>query len=306
MQETKFVRVLTRREVLALAFGAMVGWSWVGLAADWIKSAGTLGAILAFITGGGIMIVIGLTYAELASALPYAGGEHVYSQRALGSVASFICTWSIILGYVSVVTFEAVALPTVLDSLIPGLDKIFLWNVAGWDVYLTWVLVGVAGSVGMTVLNVRGVRMAAVLQTVVVGLILLVGLGFILGSVFGGNTSNLEPLFEDGFSGMTLVLVMVPVMFVGFDTIPQAAEEINLPFRDIGSVLMLSVFMGVAWYSLIILGVGLMLGPEEYESTDLAAAEANSMIYGSFGRFAMLSAGLAVIITSWNASFRWR
>ena len=101
MQETKFVRVLTRREVLALAFGAMVGWSWVVLSADWIKSAGTIGAILAFITGGGIMIVIGLTYAELASALPFAGGEHVYSQRALGSVASFICTWSIILGYVS-------------------------------------------------------------------------------------------------------------------------------------------------------------------------------------------------------------
>ena len=282
MQETKFVRVLTRREVLALAFGAMVGWSWVVLSADWIKSAGTIGAILAFITGGGIMIVIGLTYAELASALPFAGGEHVYSQRALGSVASFICTWSIILGYVSVVTFEAVALPTVLDSLIPGLDKIYLWNVAGWDVYLTWVLVGVAGSVGMTVLNVRGVRMAAVLQTVVVGLILLVGLAFILGSVFSVNTSNLEPLFEDGFSGMTLVLVMVPFMFVGFDTIPQAAEEINLPFRDIGTVLMLSVFMGVAWYSLIILGVGLMLGPEEYESTDLAAAEANSIISVSY------------------------
>ena len=301
MQETKFLRVLTRREVLALAFGAMVGWSWVVLTADWIKSAGTLGAILAFLAGGGIMIVIGLTYAELASALPFAGGEHVYSQRALGSVASFICTWSIILGYVSVVTFEAVALPTVLDSLIPGLDKILLWSVAGWDVYLTWVLVGVAGSVGMTVLNVRGVRMAAVLQTVVVGLILIVGLGFILGSVTGGNTNNLEPLFKDGFSGITLVLVMVPFMFVGFDTIPQAAEEINLPFRDIGTVLMLSVFMGVAWYSLIILGVGLMLDPEGYESIELAAANANSMIYGNFGRFAMLSAGLAGIITSWNA-----
>ena len=283
MQETKFLRVLSRREVLALAFGAMIGWSWVVLSADWIKSAGTIGAIMAFLGGGVAMTVIGLTYAELASALPFAGGEHVYSERALGSVASFICTWSIILGYVSVVTFEAVALPTVLDSLIPGLDRVYLWSVAGWDVYLTWVLVGVAGSVGMTVLNVRGVRMAAVLQTVVVGLILLVGLAFILGSVVAGNTSNLEPLFEDGFSGITLVLVMVPFMFVGFDTIPQAAEEINLPFRDIGTVLMLSVFMGVAWYSLIILGVGLMLGPEEYESTDLAAAEANSMIYGSFG-----------------------
>ena len=200
MQETKFLRVLSRREVLALAFGAMVGWSWVVLSADWIKSAGTIGAIMAFLGGGVVMTVIGLTYAELASALPFAGGEHVYSERALGSVASFVCTWSIILGYVSVVTFEAVALPTVLDSLIPGLDRVYLWSVAGWDVYLTWVLVGVAGSAGMTILNIRGVRMAAVLQTVVVGLILLIGLAFILGSVARGNTDSLQPFIEDGFS----------------------------------------------------------------------------------------------------------
>ena len=216
MQETKFLRVLSRKEVLALAFGAMVGWSWVVLSADWIQAAGTLGAVLAFLVGGLIMLVIGLTYAELASALPFAGGEHVYSQRALGSLASFICTWSIILGYVSVVTFEAVALPTVLGSFIPGLDKVYLWTVAGWDVYLTWVLVGVAGSLGMTILNIRGVRAASFVQIAVVGIILCVGLAFVLGSISLGDTDNLIPFFEDGFSGITLVLAMVTFMFVWF------------------------------------------------------------------------------------------
>jgi len=100
--ETHFLRVLGRKEVLALAFGAMIGWSWVVLSGTWIYSAGTVGAILAFLFGGLVMLVIGLTYAELASALPFAGGEHVYSHRALGTGASFICTWAIILGYVSV------------------------------------------------------------------------------------------------------------------------------------------------------------------------------------------------------------
>ena len=299
--QTSFLRVLGRRDALALAFGAMIGWSWVVLSATWIQSAGTLGAIIAFLFGGSIMIVIGLTYAELASALPFAGGEHVYSERALGSGASFICTWSIILGYVSVVTFEAVALPTVLDSLIPGLDKFYLWTVAGWDVYLTWVLVGVAGAVLMTLVNIRGVRMAAVVQSTVVGVILLVGALFVLGSLTGGDTENFRPLFQDGISGITLVLVMVPFMFVGFDTIPQAAEEIDLPFRDIGSVLMLSVFMAIAWYSLIVVGVGLMLNVDQFGDSDVIAAEANSLIYGEFGRLAMLGAGLAGIITSWNA-----
>ena len=299
--QTNFLRVLGRRDALALAFGAMIGWSWVVLSATWIQSAGTLGAIIAFLFGGSIMIVIGLTYAELASALPFAGGEHVYSDRALGSGASFICTWSIILGYVSVVTFEAVALPTVLDSLLPGLDKFYLWTVAGWDVYLTWVMVGVAGAVVMTLVNIRGVRMVAVVQSTVVGVILLVGGFFVLGSLTVGDTENFRPLFQDGISGITLVLVMVPFMFVGFDTIPQAAEEIDLPFRDIGSVLMLSVCIAIAWYSLIVVGVGLMLNVEQFGDTEVIAAEANSLVYGELGRAAMLGAGLAGIITSWNA-----
>ena len=300
-QEVKFLRVLGRSEVFTLAFGAMIGWSWVVLSGTWISSAGTAGAIIAFLFGGAIILVIGLTYAELAAAMPLAGGEHVYSHRALGAGASFICTWAIILGYVSVVTFEAVALPTVLDSLIPGLDKIFLWQIAGWDVYLSWVLTGVAGSMLMTYLNIRGVRMAAVVQSVVVLAILIVGVLFVSGAAVIGSTSNLEPLFQDGLSGIALVLVMVPFMFVGFDTIPQAAEEINLPYKDIGSVLMLSVAMAIAWYSLIVLGVGLSLDEAAIVNGEVVTADANAAVYGEPGRIGLLVAGLAGIITSWNA-----
>jgi basic amino acid/polyamine antiporter, APA family len=299
--KSDFSRVLGRREVLALAFGAMVGWSWVVLSGTWIGSAGTLGAIIAFLFGGAVIMVIGLTYAELASALPFAGGEHVYSHRALGAGASFFCTWSIILGYVSVVTFEAVALPTVLDSLIPGLDKIYLWQVAGWDVYLTWVLTGVAGAVIMTVLNIYGVRMAAIVQSVVVLLILVAGVIFVSGAVFTGDAANMEPLVIEGLSGISLVLVMVPFMFVGFDTIPQAAEEIDLPYRDIGKVLMVSVAMAVAWYGFIVLGVGLVLEPQVLTSSDVVTAEAGAAVFGISGRLLLLLAGLAGIITSWNA-----
>lgn len=298
---TQFLRVLGRREVLALAFGAMIGWSWVVLSGTWITSAGTLGAIVAFIVGGAAILLIGLTYAELASALPFAGGEHVYSERALGPGASFICTWGIILGYVSVVTFEAVALPTVLDSLIPGLDKVYLWTIAGWDVYLSWVLVGVAGAVTMTVLNVVGVRMVALVQSVVVLAILLVGVLFVTGALFTGEVSNMQPLFKDGVSGITLVLVMVPFMFVGFDTIPQAAEEIDLPFKDIGAVLMISVAMAIVWYGLIVLGVGLVLDEAAINSAEVVTAVANTAIYGEVGGTVLLVAGLAGIITSWNA-----
>lgn len=153
----------------------------------------------------------------------------------------------------------------------------------------------------MTYINIRGVSVAAVLQSTVVGVILLVGVVFISGSLLVGDTQNLQPLFQDGISGISLVLAMVPFMFVGFDTIPQAAEEIDLPFKDIGSLIMVSVFMAIAWYSLIVVGVGFMLNSDQFGNTGIIVAEANSRIYGETGRVAILIAGLAGIITSWNA-----
>ena len=299
--KTRFLRVLGRRDILALAFGAMIGWSWVVLTGAWIGSAGTMGAITAFVIGGVAILLISLIYAELASALPFAGGEHVYSERALGSGASFVCTWGIILGYASVVTFEAVALPTVLDSLIPGLDKVYLWQIAGWDIYLSWVLVGVLGAAIMTIVNVLGVRMVALVQSVVVIAILLVGVLLVSGSMVTGDINNMQPLFKDGVVGITLVLVMVPFMFVGFDTIPQVAEEVDLPFRDIGVVLIASVAMAIVWYGLIILAVGLVLDPTAIDASTTVTAAANARIYGEVGGTVLLVAGLAGIITSWNA-----
>lgn len=298
---SRLIRVLGRRDVIALAFGAMIGWSWVVLSGTWIGAAGTGGAILAFLVGGGAIAIVGLTYAELASALPFAGGEHVYSLRALGRRASFVCTWAIILGYVSVIAFEAVALPTVLSSLVPGLDRVYLWSVAGWDVTLTWVLTGVAGAVIMTGLNILGVKPVAVLQTVVVGLILVVGLLFMVGATATGSMANLQPLFADGAGGIAVVLVMVPFMFVGFDIIPQAAEEIDLPFRDIGHALILSVLMAIVWYGLIILAVGLVADQTLISTSEVPTADANALIYGEWGGTLLLLTGLAGILTTWNA-----
>ncbi len=300
-QQSSFLRVLGRRDVVALAFGAMIGWSWVVLTGTWITYAGVLGAITAFLVGGGAIAVVGLTYAELSSALPFAGGEHVYSERALGYRASFICTWAIILGYMSVIAFEAVALPTVMDSLVPGLDVGYLWTVAGWDVYATWVATGIAGAVIMTTLNVIGVKFVAIVQTTVVLMILVVGFFFVSGAGVNGSLSNLDPLFAEGVTGITSVLVMVPFMFVGFDIIPQAAEEIDLPYRDIGTAIILSVMMAIAWYALIIIGVGLVMDGEALAGADLVTAEANGVIYGDLGKTVLLVTGLAGIVTSWNA-----
>lgn len=302
MADGRLIRVVKSREVIALAFGAMIGWSWVALTGNWIDRAGSAGAMLAFVIGGIAVVLVGLTYAELASAMPQAGGEHVYSRRALGATASFICTWAIILGYVSVVAFEAVALPTVVDYLVPGFSRGYLWTVAGWDVHLTWVLVGVVASIVMTAINIVGIRTAAKLQFLATMLVIAVGLLLIGGAAGAGAAANMHPLFDNGAKGLLGVLVMVPFMFVGFDVIPQSAEEVNVPFADIGRLLMVSIFMAVLWYVLIIAAVSMGLSQTERAASNLPTADATAAIFeGKWAASLLVVGGIGGILTSWNA-----
>ncbi len=302
MADSRFQRVINRRQVFALAFGAMIGWSWVALTGVWIINAGSVGAMLAFVAGGASLVFVGLTYAELASAMPRVGGEHVYSYRALGRTASFVCTWAILLGYVSVVAFEAVALPTVLEYLVPNFSRGYLWTVAGWDVNATWVLTGAAAAVAMIVINIIGIRTAAKLQFFVVCIVLLSGIALVGGAASSGDSANAAPLFAGGLAGSLSVLVMVPFMFVGFDVIPQSAEEINLPFGDIGHVLILSVALAVLWYVLVILAVGVAIPADQIRDSRLPTADAAAAVLGgTLAGKLLVVGGVAGILTSWNA-----
>lgn len=302
MAKGQFVRVVNQPQLLALAFGAMVGWSWVALSGTWIEGAGGVGAMLAFLAGGISLVFVGLTYAELASAMPQAGGEHVYSHRALGATASFICTWAILLGYVSVVAFEAVALPTVIEYLLPGFSRGYLWTVAGWDVNASWVSVGVAAAIVMTFINIIGIATAAKLQSLVVLIVLLSGLLIMGGALSEGSVSNMQPFVNNGTGGVLGVLIMVPFMLVGFDVIPQSAEEVNIPFEAIGRAVVWSVVIAVAWYTMIISAVSMGLPAAERSVSSLPTADAAAALLGGkwAGNFLVIG-GIAGILTSWNA-----
>lgn len=328
MSNQDFAKVLGKKEAFTLAFGAMIGWGWIVLSGDWVQDAGSLGATLALAFGAVIIMFIGLCYAELCSAMPYEGGEHIFSYRAMGHSASFLCTWAIILGYVSVVAFEAVALPTVLDNLIPGYQKGYMWNLMGQpqntkdvvagirsgDVYFTWVLVGMLGTVAVTWLNYVGIQTAAKFQTFVTWLIVIVGVAFVVAAPFGGDISNLQPFFNENpregspfpaiLANMLPVLMMVPFMFVGFDVIPQAAAEINLPQREIGKMLLWSVVAATVFYCSIVLGVGIALNEAQLKDASLPTVSAMQAVFNSpLAAKIMIIAGVAGIVTSWNAFF---
>lgn len=302
MDALRFERVLRQRHVLALAFGAMIGWSWVLLSGTWIARAGSLGASLAFVLAGGAMLLIALTYAELAAALPQVGGEHVYAERAFGPGVAFLCTWSLLLGYVSVVAFEAVALPYALGYLFPALSAGRLWTVADHAVQASDVAIGIGSALVLTAINARGIAASASLQGYVTTFIVVAGVVLALGALNAGQASHFAPAFVDGAAGMLGVVVMVPLMFVGFDVIPQAAEEIDLPARRIGTVMVLSVVCGIAWYVTIILAVAYALPPAARSAAELATASAAAHAWSApWAGQVLVAGGVAGILTTWNA-----
>ncbi len=299
---TRLSKVMKAREVLLLSFGAMIGWSWVLMTGHWIDTGGSLGTMAAFALGGIAILLIGLTYSELASAMPHAGGEHVYTHRALGLGASFVCTWALLMAYVTVCVFESVALPTALVYLFPEIRLRALWSILGAPVDLGFVIVGVAGAVLMTIVNLLGIRTASIVQTVITLAILFAGLVLFTGAAAFGSSANLEPWLPNGFSGVLIVLIMVPAMLVGFDVIPQSAEEINLPPRRIGVLLPISVVMAIAWYGLITLSVAAGLDERARAGAQMASADAATALWGgSWAGTVLVIGGIGGILTSWNA-----
>ncbi|MBZ9685495.1 APC family permease [Clostridium estertheticum] len=303
MENNNLKRVLSNKDVLALAFGAMIGWGWVILTGVWIQKAGTLGAMIAFGISGIMIIFVGLAYAELTSALPHAGGATVFSYKALGSNGSFICTWALILGYVGVVAFEACAFPNVIEYIMPNFLQGHMYTIAGFDVYGSWVGIGVIISIIITMINYRGTKDSAFLQKILVVIIALAGIALVASAPITGHLSNSIPLLRHGWNGILTVTIATPFMFIGFDVIPQTAAEIDLPFDKIGKTIMVSIFMAVAWYVLIIFAVGYLMTDQQIRSSVLVTADAMKIGFGGSDLAAkiLIVAGMAGIISSWNA-----
>jgi amino acid transporter len=301
-----FKKVLNLGEVLALAFSAMIGWGWVILSGDWIQRGGSMGAILGFVIGGILVIFVGLTYAELTVAMPKCGGELVFSMRALGKGGAFICTWTIILGYVGVVAFEACAFPTVIQYIAPDLlNKGYLYTIAGWKVYASWVAVGVGLSVIITVINYIGIKPAAIFNTILTVVIAGVGIALLAGSSISGNMQTAQPFFTSGFKGILSVAVMTPFMFVGFDVLPQASEEINVPIKKVGNVLILSIVMALVFYTAVIFAVSRVMTGADLAGSSLATADAMKKAFFNIDAMSkvLIIGGMSGILTSWNAFF---
>ena len=138
MREVKLEKKLSPVNVLALAFGCIIGWgAFVMPGNTFLPKAGPLGTAIGMGIAILVMIVITFNYYFMINKFPVAGGGFTYAQNAFGKNHGFICAWFLSLSYATLVPMNATALALIGRNLLGDFfQKGFHYTVAGYDVYL--------------------------------------------------------------------------------------------------------------------------------------------------------------------------
>lgn len=271
-EEQQLKRQLSPLNVWSLALGCVIGWgAFVMPGNTFLKNAGPLGTAIAMGVAALIMTIIAFNYNYMINKYPVAGGEFTYTQRAFGEKHAFICSWFLGLSYLAIVPLNATALALIGRNLMNNVFQVgFHYNVAGYDIYLGEIILAVLALLLFAFLSIRGVKFTGVFQTglvfALVGGVLIISIAALVNPSV--TLSNLSPGYYPGKSSLAGILAIVavaPWAFVGFDTIPQAAEEFKFSAKKTKVIMILSILFGAAVY-VILNTVTAAVVPEGYES----------------------------------------
>lgn len=298
-------RTLSRWELLAIGLGAVIGWSWVIYSGIWSSDGGTLGGSIAFVVCGLLCSFVGLVYAELTSAFPRAGGEVVFVFEGIGEKSAIAVSWGMILLWGGLVVIETLMFPVILEGFglsVPQFGK--LYSIGGSPVFLSYLLISLVGNAVFAYINLRGAKISGVFQTVAVAILLVAALFFAGSGVLKGSPQNAKPLFGD-LEGLALVFLMVPGFLSGFNAIPQASEETTVSGKNMGRLVVYTVWGSVLFYVIIIVGLGFAADLPLRSGEGLVVIDAvNSLFNGSSAaRVFVTFAALMGMLTTWNAAY---
>ena len=268
LEEDRIVlkKSLSPFQVWTLALGCILGWGCFILPGiRFLPQAGPIAACIGFILGAGLLAFIALSYGKMIEYYPVAGGEFAYAYAGFGPTAAFICGWALALGYTCIIALNATAIALLTRFLLPGLFEWgYMYTIAGWDVYAGELMLLSGAVLLFGFINYRGVSFAGGAQAIL-ALILVTGVVvFCCGSFFAptAHLDNLRPFFAQDVSplgAVASIVAIAPWLYVGFDTIPQAAEEFDFPPNKSTFLMVAAILLGGAIYALVTLGVGVVL-----------------------------------------------
>jgi basic amino acid/polyamine antiporter, APA family len=300
-------RKLRLTDYFTLGWGTMVGVGWLVVMDDWLLRGGALGALLGFAIGGVLLFPIGWVYGRLVAAMPDAAGEIAYTAAAFSRPVSFSTGWMMMLAYFIVCPWEAVAVGRIAGYIFPALDSLELYRIAGRPVYLPHLVIGLALTALLTVLNYRGIRLSATFQNWTSFGTLALFIVFIALGLGKGSPHNFPPLFTHApLVSFLLVVQIVPYFMTGFESVSKAAEESTAEFRVQGflKAIWMAILIGILFYTVVIAAVAFVAPWHELTSQKFMTAVAFQRAVGSRWIVnVILAAALLSLFKCFNGNF---
>ena len=304
-------KVMRPIDVWGLALGAIIGWGCFVLPGNaFLPKAGPGGTAVGMLIGALMIIVIAASYGYLIRKFPQSGGEFIYTKEAFGKRNAFVCGWAMILAYWSLIPLNATALALISRYLFPGIiQQGHLYEIAGWDVYAGEVILASAAIIIMALINIRGIKQAAWLQTAIA--LTLVGcICIITFLVFcTSDWSNLAPGFPDGrrwWTGVFSIVAMAPWAFIGFDCIPQSAEEYNFSHKKSTSIMVSSVLVAAILYIAVCAVTAVGVEPWQQLLENRHNWPTGYVVRNTMGLFGLIILGIAMfcaVVSGMNAFY---
>lgn len=334
-------RQLTPMHVWAIAFGCIIGWgSFVNPGKKFLPNSGVAGTAIAMALGAMVMIIIAFSYAYMIPKYPKAGGEFTFTKECFGKNTAFVCGWFLVAAYLTNVPMNSTAIGLIVDGLDGSADILkfgFHYSIAGFEIYFGEMIFAMSILVLFAVLNILGVKKAGSIQTLLSGM--LVGSVAVLAvaALLSDKTqiANMEPIWgfnktaamaagavseninefaHTGSSGILSAILatfaIAPWAYVGFDTIPQAAEEFRFSYKKVIGIMVIAILFGCFVYTAnnTVAAAALENWPERVMAGEWVLLVAAEEMLGLFGKVligvAVSSAVLSGIMGFYLASSR--
>ncbi len=310
-------RHLSPVHVWALAFGCVIGWgSFINPGKKFLPNSGVAGTAIAMVLGALVMIIIAFSYAYMVPKHPKAGGEFTFAKSCFGKIPAYICGWFLVAAYLTNVPMNSTAIGLIVDGLDGAVDILkfgFHYSIAGFEVYMGEMLFAMLILILFGVLNMMDVKKAGIVQTVLSSLLVVSVFTLAVSALISSKAQgiNMEPIWGfdknaamaanatsaniDQFarkgglgiaSAILATFAIAPWAYVGFDTIPQAAEEFNFSFRKVSLIMIVAIVFGCFVYTSnnTVAAAALSNWPDRVMAGEWVLLVAAEELLGDFGK----------------------
>ena len=290
-------RVLRVRDGMAVTVGIVIGAGILrtpGLIAGYLDNPWHILGMWFF--GGVVVALSTLVLAEMAAALPEAGGKYVYARHAWGPTMGFVAGWAELLvsrGFSGAA--KAVAIGEYIRILTGGRGSISLY--------------ALAVCVAFFFLHTRGLKASTQFQNITTAIKVLIVFGIAAAGLAAGEFAGFQPSVTSasgptaGLLGFALAYQSISFAYYGWEDAAKMAEEVEDPGTALPKILVGGSLAVMVLYLLLNTAFLAALTPAEMAGSELVAQDAITAVFGSAAGTVVVVASLLILISSLNVNF---